>query len=1269
MDPSTPERDRQAERNRERQLRLQMTSPRDRHNRLPLTHNGSPPPLTFTRNQPAPSVPIQNFASIVVPPAPRPLRRYNVRHRNANSHRSASPPPSPQPPPSPSPPPPPPVNAAAHLPNAKARQPYDIEPAHHSLGNFKNIAWQCRHCKAYHWKEEKLSNSTLHEPKYGMCCLQGQVKLDPLTPPPIELQKLLSDNTVEAKFFRQHIRQYNAALSMTSLGVEVDQSVTSGSGPYCFRIHGELSHKHGALLPDYGQAPRYAQLYIHDPNEALDHRLNANHNLGQHRSVMADLQDMLDHHHPFIPLYKQAHTILSEKPPHEAQNLHVVLRLKEGTDQRRYNLPTINELAAVIPGDGTEVRSDHRDIILRLRGGGLKRISQLNASYAPLHYVLLFPRGELGWHMHMQLQNVSDRTRQRLTMAKHHCYRLFPRATEPNVTLFQAGRLFQQYVVDNWTSNEQNRLNWVRHNQKSLRSDLAQGLADTIISGDTDLNDVGTHIILPSSHPGSPRHMYQLFQDSMAICRLIGKPDLFITMTADPRWPEILEALLRPDGTYQPVEERPDIVARVFELKKRALLKEIKNGLFGPCKATIYTIEFQKRGLPHMHLLIFLSPEAKIRTPADVDTVCSAQLPDPVTQPELYRVVTKCMLHGPCGPAFSNAPCMKDGKCSKGYPKNFCEQTALHENGYPEVARPDNGRTFSKPGCDYVFTNRDVVPYNAHVLAKYGCHINTECCVSIKSVKYIHKYIYKGHDRTTMEFRVDDEIKQYLDARYISAIEGAWRLFEFSMHGEEPNVVRLQVHLPKQQTVVYDPNTPVEDILERTEKDTTLTGWFKFNEKRVVDLNDQAAVEAEETRLQMAHSLTYQDFPAQFVWQKKIGQWKVRERRASKVGDTIGRMWSASPSSGERFYLRLLLTVVKGAISFENLRTVNDVVQPTFQAACLALGLLENDNEWRSCLEEASVMKTGFQLRNLFSTILLFCNPSQPNILWHEFKAHICDDLAYKLRTLNILDPTEDQIFDFGLYLINKNLGLQAKSLQHFPPMPLSTGQWDEIIGNTLIAEQRNYDPLAQAIIAQQNQDKFNNEQEAAFDQVTMSVDQHQGGLFFLHSAGGCGKTFVFNTLAAYYRSQGKIVLCVASSGIASIILAGGRTSHSRFKIPIPALEDSSCSFRKTSDLAELLRATSLIIWDEVPMQHRFCIEAVDRSLKDICNSDQFFGGITTVFGGDFRQTTPVIPKGSREQIVGASLCRSPLWPQIKVFYFFSNFFKNKNSCLYRYYS
>lgn len=178
-------------------------------------------------------------------------------------------------------------------------------------------------------------------------------------------------------------------------------------------------------------------------------------------------------------------------------------------------------------------------------------------------------------------------------------------------------------------------------------------------------------------------------------------------------------------------------------------------------------------------------------------------------------------------------------------------------------------------------------------------------------------------------------------------------------------------------------------------------------------------------------------------------------------------------------------------------------------------------------------------------------------------------------------------------------------------------------------------------------------EQKGIYDTIMQAVEDQKGGVFFLHGYGGTGKTFMWKTLAAALRSERKIVLTVASSGIASLLLPGGRTAHSKFKLPVPTLENSTCNIDYDDELAELLMQTQLIIWDEAPMAHRYTFEALDRTLKDVMgedrDSDRIFGGKVVVFGGDFRQILPVIPRGSRSDIIHASINASYIWNHVKV--------------------
>ena len=183
--------------------------------------------------------------------------------------------------------------------------------------------------------------------------------------------------------------------------------------------------------------------------------------------------------------------------------------------------------------------------------------------------------------------------------------------------------------------------------------------------------------------------MRQRYQDAMAIVRSEGLPDVFVMFTCNPKWTEIADELL-PGQTAQ---DRPDIVSRVFNFKVKALLNGLtKSGWFGRTIAHIWTREYQKRGLPHIHFLLILSSDKKIETTDDIDRLVCAGLPNPENQ-ELWSTVTKCLLHGPCGRQYPNAPCMKYGKCSKRYPRAFYAGTYHGDDGYPVNRRLDNGRT------------------------------------------------------------------------------------------------------------------------------------------------------------------------------------------------------------------------------------------------------------------------------------------------------------------------------------------------------------------------------------------------------------------------------------------------------------------------------------------------------------------------------------------------------------------------------------------------
>ena len=254
------------------------------------------------------------------------------------------------------------------------------------------------------------------------------------------------------------------------------------------------------------------------------------------------------------------------------------------------------------------------------------------------------------------------------------------------------------------------------------------------------------------------------------------------------------------------------------------------------------------------------------------------------------------------------------------------------------------------------------------------------------------------------------------------------------------------------------------------------------------------------------------------------------------------------------------------------------------------------------CFTEAIIFASGHGLRSLFVTALLYGNITDPAALWNTFAEAICDDLKYYL-TLHpdiILQPDlQDIHLDYGLHLLQTALAQFGKWLTDFY-IPIPIGEWERTAGNSLITEELQWNRDNEAVLAQERILQLNLKQKMVFDTVIYSVEYIEPKVFFLQGPTGMGKTHVYKTIFNYLQLHGKIVLCCTSSGIAALPLPGGRTSYFRFKIPLDITESSTCNIMHNSQLAELLTKTDLIIWDEVPMQHKYCFEAISRSLNDI---------------------------------------------------------------------
>ncbi|GJX14532.1 DNA helicase [Tanacetum coccineum] len=658
------------------------------------------------------------------------------------------------------------------------------------------------------------------------------------------------------------------------------------------------------------------------------------------------------------------------------------------------------------------------------------------------------------------------------------------------------------------------------------------------------------------------------------------------------------------------LSDRADIVDRAFEQKVRDYVKFVRNmEPFGDITAVLYTIEFQKRGLPHCHSLLWVSPCSKVQQDTDVDRYISAELPNPTHDPDGYRVISELMMHGPCD-ANKNASCMKDGnKCDQNFPKPYCDATYIDKDGFVHYRRRHTAIDTERQ--QICLDNSYVVSFNRALCMRYYAHINVEYCGWTMLIKYLFKYISKGTDRVVANITTPigatasisnsqtiqiDEIKNFVDARYIGPHEACWRILEFPIHYRDPAVLTLAVHSENMQQITFRSGDNLQTIVDNpTKKKTTLTEWLDYN-KRYTD----------------GRHLTYLNFPMEYTWNATDKYWQRRRRQNKPV---IGRLTYIHPSVGDLFYQRILLCHQKGCQSFREIRTVNHTVFPTNRAACEALGLIGGDQEWVIALEESALHASSDELRKLFAQILMFCDVSDPTQLWQKFWKQMSHDIPCRLaKLLQIpqVEQNETEMKAGTLFELEAILNSNSKTLKDFG-LPMHSKRLLDILHNRIVMEERNYD--RELLLKEKDSllPKLNKDQKLILDEVINAVTNNQQTLIFVYGHGGTGKTFLWKSIACVLRSQERIVLAVASS--------------------------------------DLLRETDLIIWDEAPMNDRRCFEALDRCLRDILDGPEtFFGGKRIILGGDFKQTLPVKKKASKLEILDASITASYLWTGFKVY-------------------
>jgi hypothetical protein len=544
----------------------------------------------------------------------------------------------------------------------------------------------------------------------------------------------------------------------------------------------------------------------------------------------------------------------------------------------------------------------------------------------------------------------------------------------------------------------------------------------------------------------------------------------------------------------------------------------------------------------------------------------------------------------------------------------------LQESGYPKYRRRASSPSVTKGR--HQIDARDVVPYNPYLSKRYKCHLNVEYCGIIKAVKYLFKYTYKGHDRASLQVSTD-EVQRFVDARYVGPPESCWRLFQFPMHDSSHTVVRLPVHLPNDQMVTWVDGEERRAVEEALKKDTMLMAYFKLNAEAArssSNLPSAAAPgahgykgkgkdknKAKQKSNQKApavdpRTLRYGQIPEYYTWDRQACRWKPRERQAS-ADRVIGRLHGAQPSEGDRYYMYILLLHVTGATSFDNLRggphkDADGNVIRTFQQQAIDKGLLSSDDEYHRAMRDAAFDQSPPRLRTLLAHILLHCEIKSGKELWDAF----ADEMMYERQDQR---KNEDAAKFLALRHVRAVLEQYGKTLKDFG---LTMPNVDESALDNVHREaqkEKDYDKEEQRSKAVELRGQMYPEQAVAFDKIMDDVSNKSPGCYFIDGPGGAGKTFLYEALLHSVRGQGWIGLACAWSGIAAVLLQGGRTCHSRFGLPVPMPRDSvTSSIKAQSGRAALLKEARLILWDEAPMAPKEALEAVDVLLRDLCDHD-----------------------------------------------------------------
>ncbi|KAF4529574.1 hypothetical protein B566_EDAN017726 [Ephemera danica] len=1146
------------------------------------------------------------------------------------------------------------------------------------LGNYGRK--HCQGCRARKFDTEKASSNGC----YSACCSGGKVWIPAVRVTESYEDMFLNEHWPNIKHFRRNSRQYNSACAFASLRANLKRA--EPGGPNIVTVQGQMyDARFGNPLPprpNEDRIPRYNQLYFLEPDAALQYRsegfrdeegnplkegiLRCLHN------VMAETGNQyLAGYRKMKEVYEQQRQQALDDGLDEVAVPSIELHFKRLSNAGPGGFkpfPT-EELACVQIGEPNNPTTDTLWCSTRQPLDRPTDIKNVSEHADPMLFPVIFPAGDVGFvektrhalpeavygvngveipNGRQQFRLYDERpptsaraaaagggARNYVYVTMNELYRFKIADREGNEIIVDAGKIYQQYVL--WTYLKViNNTDWYhKQNMQEKRMATANELrafaAGQPLRNPEQRRTGHQNILSKPTRAKTPRWYDRKLEEARAVAAVYGSPTYFVTFTCNLRWKEIRENL-KPG---QKAEDRPDLLVAVMYLKLLVLLDVLlsKNYL-GRVLTYVYVVEYQKRGLPHIHLLLTVLPEDRPTTPAQLDAVISAEFPDPVADPETFRIVAECMIHEKCqGRVVRRCHQRPDGKCSAGYPQPFAEATVVcGPEKKPVYKRTAQSPRYIPPGDTAEYDNSHVVPHNRLLLRLFASHVNVELLFG-GIHRYLFPYLFKGADYATLEYG-DDRDNVYIHGRYIGSCEAAWSLKGYPDYGMKPGLYSMVIHLEGEHGVSHDQGCEEEAVNKDDFDKTTFTSWMALNQDPVLG--------------PAARPLLYEQLAREYVLDRR--QWKKR-RDLNKV--VIPCIRTIGKKCLELTSLELLTHVVRGATSFEDLRSeVLDgqrVTHRSYYAAACLRGLFDQHHRSEDAFRHyagdpaLAVVDPATKcpnLRFLFAVGLAHVGFRSPEVILRQYRDHFSADGR-----------------DANLEISRTLRELRTDLREHH----CATAQEQQDIDDRLRAELLQDVPehvrqrASDAYDAKRN--TLNQEQAYAFSRVMragllkylVEGDRATPKVFFVDGPAGSGKTYLYRHMINAAVSMGQKVLCCATSGIAATLLPGGVTLHRAFGLPLNIHESSSSFLNVQEDGAAYLAKHSLIICDEMGAASKQLVAVIDRLLRDLHQNQVPMGGVTFVMGGDFRQCAPV----EKRKHVGVSLNNllhkdTELWPRVE---------------------